>query len=547
MEKLSLYRKYRPKDFDNLVGQDYIKTTLINAIKSKQISHSYIFSGPRGTGKTTTARLMAKAINCENLINDFEPCNKCDLCNDINKGSLIDVIEIDAASNTSVDDVRELKENTSFAPTRSKAKVYIIDEFHMLSKSAFNALLKTLEEPPANVYFILATTELHKIPETIISRCQNFEFKRISMDSLSQRLNFIAHEEGIVVEENALKLISKYSNGGLRDAISLLEQLSISENITEDSVSKMLGISSIELINGFYKVIKEKDTQNALKFIDTIIESGVDLRQFIHDFINLLREKVMLCFSENYLNAVPLYMNLIEHFQKAIKEFNPEIPRLALEMATIRATFDFQKISLVKDIPINNENTASESKSEVKHSHENAEVSDKKEEIKEKMEQANVLKNDLSEKTNSNPLNPNNSSENKSLESSSDIDSIKENWINVLNHISKPTISRSLRTGKPIEINGDSLLLKFFSSFHNEIVMKTESKMEIEKSILDVTGKSVRIKSIVEEKAIEDETSTATNFEKKSPISSPAPKNNDKPEIDKATSEALSIFGAKLV
>ncbi len=210
MENLSLYRKYRPSNFENLVGQEHIKTTLINAIKSGQIAHAYVFSGPRGTGKTTSARLMAKAINCENLKDGFEPCDNCDFCKEISKGSLIDVIEIDAASNNGVDEMRELKENISFAPTRSKAKVYVIDEFHMLSKSAFNALLKTLEEPPANVYFILATTELHKIPETILSRCQNFEFKRISSEDMTKRLLYIANAEGIEAEESALMMISKH-------------------------------------------------------------------------------------------------------------------------------------------------------------------------------------------------------------------------------------------------------------------------------------------------------------------------------------------------
>ncbi|MDX9971149.1 MAG: DNA polymerase III subunit gamma/tau [Candidatus Gracilibacteria bacterium] len=553
MDKLSLYRKYRPSNFENLIGQDHIKTTLINAIKSGQIAHAYVFSGPRGTGKTTSARLMAKAINCENLKNGFEPCDECDFCKEISKGSLIDVIEIDAASNTGVDNMRELKENISFAPTRSKAKVYVIDEFHMLSKSAFNALLKTLEEPPANVYFILATTELHKIPETIISRCQNFEFKRISPEEMTKRLLFIANSEGIEATESALMMISKHVNGGLRDAISLLEQLSLSSKITEESVADLLGISSIELINTYYQLVKSKDTKKALNFIDEIFVSGVDLRQFVHDFINLLREKVMLCFAENYLNAVPLYVSLIENFQKAVKDFNPEIPRLALEMATVRATFDFEKISAVQDLPSENKNT---SKIEEKIEDRILEKVISIEKVDKKPEESETLlgKKFVNPETSSEsiPTKEINTTEtttvNAPIASASglaDYDSLKQNWISVLNHISKPTISRSLKTGNPVKIDGDALVLKFFSSFHNDIVMKTESKVEIEKSILDVTGQKLQIKSIVEEKIMDEDFRMPDKIDV--PVQQAASTQPTVPKIDKATNEALDIFGGKLV
>jgi DNA polymerase III subunit gamma/tau len=353
MDRISLYRKYRPHNFENLVGQDHIKTTLINALKTKQLSQAYIFSGPRGTGKTTSARLMAKAINCENLKDGFEPCDECVFCKGVSNGSLIDVVEMDAASNTGVDDVRFLKEAISFAPSHAKSKVFIIDEFHMLSKSAFNALLKTLEEPPKSVYFILATTELHKIPETIVSRCQNFEFKRISNTDLCSRLEFIAEKESIIFEKSAIEMISKFSNGGMRDAIGVLEQVSLSGNVDEKAVSDFLGITGFEILNAYYETIRKKNTVEALYLCQIIFDSGVDLRQFYHDFINLLREKVMLCFENNILNAVPLYTNLIETFQNAIKEIDAEMPKLSLEMATIKATFDFQNVKEIdfKDLP----------------------------------------------------------------------------------------------------------------------------------------------------------------------------------------------------
>ena len=239
MDQISLYRKYRPHNFDNLIGQDHVRTTLINAIKSEHVAHAYLFTGPRGTGKTSSARLIAKALLCSALKDKHEPCNQCDLCLDINSGRLIDLIEIDAASNRGIDEVRELKEKINFAPSRAKYKVYIIDEVHMMTKEAFNALLKTLEEPPAHAYFILATTEVHKIPDTIISRCQRFDFRRLSLKALMTRLAYICEKEGIEAEDKALEVISRYVNGGMRDAIGLVEQLTVDGKLGHAKVEEI--------------------------------------------------------------------------------------------------------------------------------------------------------------------------------------------------------------------------------------------------------------------------------------------------------------------
>jgi len=223
---MNLYQKYRPSSFKGLVAQEHVKLTLQNALKKNMLTHAYLFCGPRGTGKTSTARLLAKAINCENLDpKSFEPCNKCDVCTQINNGSLVDLIEIDAASNRGVDEIRDLRESVKFAPSQSKNKVYIIDEVHMLTKEAFNALLKTLEEPPKNVYFILATTELHKIPDTIVSRCQRFGFRRINIEDISNHLAYICKEEKVKADQKALDKVSLRSEGCMRDALSLLDQL----------------------------------------------------------------------------------------------------------------------------------------------------------------------------------------------------------------------------------------------------------------------------------------------------------------------------------
>ena len=288
MESVSLYRKYRPHNFDNLVGQDYIRDTLTNALKGNRVSHAYLFSGPRGTGKTSAARLLAKALNCSNLTDGYDPCNECDFCQEINNGRLIDLIEIDAASNRGIDEVRDLKEKINFAPTRSKFKVYIIDEVHMMTKEAFNALLKTLEEPPDHVYFILATTEIHKIPETILSRCQRFDFKRINKKALMTRLSFIAQKEKIQAQDSALELITRYVDGGLRDAIGLLEQLSVDKKLEVEHVREILGLSHTSLILSLYDVLMNNDIKEALKIISELHNQGSDLKQFLHEMCSLL-------------------------------------------------------------------------------------------------------------------------------------------------------------------------------------------------------------------------------------------------------------------
>lgn len=225
MEHIALYRAWRPQSFQDMVGQQHIIRTLQNAIRENRLSHAYLFSGPRGTGKTTAAKLLAKAVNCEKGPAP-EPCNECDACRRITAGAVMDVLEIDAASNRGVDEIRDLREKVKYAPTEVRQKVYIIDEVHMLTTEAFNALLKTLEEPPPHVMFILATTEPHRLPATVISRCQRFDFRRVSLDEQTQRLRVICEQEGIAAEEEAIEYIARLSDGGMRDALSILDQIS---------------------------------------------------------------------------------------------------------------------------------------------------------------------------------------------------------------------------------------------------------------------------------------------------------------------------------
>lgn len=261
MGKISLYRKYRPQNFENLVGQNHVRTILINAIKRGEVAHAYLFTGPRGTGKTSTARLIAKALNCTDLRNEYDPCDECEFCKDINDGRLIDLIEIDAASNRGIDEIRDLKEKINYSPTRGNCKVYIIDEVHMLTKEAFNALLKTLEEPPEHSFFVLATTEVHKIPNTIISRCQRFDFRRIGDEDLLGRLKFVVEQEGFEASDEALKMVVDNANGGGRDAIGLLEQLVVDGKLNIGIMKNVLGTAGRKIVGDFKEALMSGEVE----------------------------------------------------------------------------------------------------------------------------------------------------------------------------------------------------------------------------------------------------------------------------------------------
>lgn len=300
MAYVALYRKFRPQRFEDVVGQEHITQTIRNQIKSGRIAHAYLFSGGRGSGKTSTAKILSRAVNCLHPV-DGEPCNECEICKQALEGNLIDISEIDAASNNGVDNIRDIREEVEFIPTTAKYRVYIIDEVHMLSTGAFNALLKTLEEPPKHVIFILATTEPQKLPVTILSRCQRFDFKRISIENIIKRLNIICNESNIEIEDAALKIIAKMSDGAMRDAISILERCIVDgeQKITEDKIRELVGIPEFDYLIDISTDLLLNNASKILQDAEKIINDGKDIEVFTWEEIKFIRDLLMLEISED--------------------------------------------------------------------------------------------------------------------------------------------------------------------------------------------------------------------------------------------------------
>lgn len=355
---LALYRKYRPQNFSEVVEQEHIVKTLINQIKFDKISHAYLFTGSRGTGKTSIAKIFARAINCTNLSDDGSPCGVCDVCKSLS-GTSIDVLEIDAASNNGVDEIRDLREKVKYPPVVGKYKVYIIDEVHMLSISAFNALLKTLEEPPANTVFILATTEVHKLPATILSRCLRFDFKLVSLEGLTNHLKNILSKEGVKFEDSAVNVIARAGEGSVRDTLSIADRcVSFAGNeLTYQKVVDVLGVSKRETLIKMTEMILNRDIGNALTEIDNVLSSGKSPLVFSNDLISYFRDLLLIYSLKEKAREIVVVKDDIYELMKsqATEEHYPEIlksieilsgveqelrfsaqPRIVLETAIIK-------------------------------------------------------------------------------------------------------------------------------------------------------------------------------------------------------------------
>ncbi len=446
----ALYRKYRPQSFEDLVGQAPIRTTLLQALKQDRLVHAYLFSGPRGTGKTSTARLIAKAILCENRMVTGEPCNECDICQSVGRGELVDLIEIDAASNRGIDEIRDLREKIRYAPTRAKAKVYIIDEVHMLTKEAFNALLKSLEEPPAHVYFILATTEIHKVPETILSRCQRYEFKRISDADIVTQLTAIAEKESREVEPAALELLAKAADGGMRDAISLFEQLS-NEKLTVQLVRERLGLTNDQSCEALYVALGTADTQKGLSVVEEAHREGHDLQQFTTSFLGLLRGKLHEAVAAKKTGVIPKLLQWIELFDDAwMKLKRASIATLPLEIAVIRGTqsLEMQAVEPQTERPERLAQTAVAAPS-----------------VPASAVAVGLLQ----------------------------MDAVQKQLPKVYGLLSNPSVRASFQTGHLKEVNGKNLKFCFSSDFHFNKVQDLGALVLVEEALKKVLGEEIKV------------------------------------------------------
>lgn len=478
----ALYRKYRSQTFDEMVGQEVISTTLKQAVANNKISHAYLFSGPRGTGKTSAAKIFAKAMNCPNQV-DGEPCNHCDICRDITNGSLEDVIEIDAASNNGVDEIRDIRDKSTYAPSRATYKVYIIDEVHMLSTGAFNALLKTLEEPTENVVFILATTELHKIPATILSRVQRFEFKAIKLVAIQNHLANISDKEGIVYETDALSLIARRAEGGMRDALSILDQalsLTRDNRVSLTIAEEITGSISLVALDNFVANVLAQKVSDALANLETIFDSGKSMSRFATDLLTYLRDLLIVqaggenthssdLFSANLSVSQEKLFQMIDKVTTVLPEIkNGSQPKIYAEMLTIQLAEMSDTVS--HELPDNITQEIAALKQEIKDlkqaltkvsnglANNQTKVVKTKSQVKFKVDRVKILT--IMEETVVD-----------SQRSREYLDALKGAWNEILDSISAQ--DRALLLGsEPVLANSENAILAFDAAFNAEQAMK---------------------------------------------------------------------------
>lgn len=548
MTYLALYREWRPKTFREIVGQDHVKTTLTNALKQNKVAHAYLFSGPRGTGKTTAAKVLAKALNCSNR-EGAEPCNKCSSCQEIDQGLALDVLEIDAASNRGIDEIRELREKVKLASAGGKYKVYIIDEVHMLTTEAFNALLKTLEEPPSNVVFVLATTEAHKIPLTILSRVQRFEFHRISSANIAARLREVCLNLKREVEEKALQVIAVKAEGGLRDALSILDQCLLQEDpIKVEHVYQVIGMVGEEYSADLVDALLENDYGKTLARLGEGIALGRDPRQIIKELIDYLRQGLLyIAGGQEPLLSPEMVQRMIVQSKKAglgvllswinvLLKGEGELrfasnARLAAEMILIQVLYE-------QNILRESENLQSNKTSKEVINQDRKPVKDKT------PDQVMQVRKDTKEKGDT--------IEKNSVEQEVDIFSaLVEKWPKVLEEVKKEKRSTQafLLEGKPVGIIEDSLYLVFKEgySFHRDKFNQPENKTVVEKVIEQFLDRKLSLNSLMESEYEEfaGENSQTTDTKKKVMVSDCDDFQGDQEEL--CVQKAVEFFGAELV
>lgn len=526
----ALYRKWRPLTFDDVISQQHITDTLKNQIINGKTAHAYLFTGSRGTGKTTCARILAKAVNCQHLQNG-SPCLECEICRDADAGALSDIIEIDAASNNGVDDIRDLREGTVYTPEKCTYKVYIIDEVHMLSPSAFNALLKIMEEPPAYVKFILATTEIHKVPATITSRCQRYDFRRIKTEDIAKRLLYISEKENIKLSEDGANLIAKLADGGMRDALSLLDQCSVcAENITSAEVSTIAGIAGRDYLYELLEAFPNEDTAAAMKITSLLHSMSKDLTRLCEELIMQLRNIMLIKLMDD--KAAELIVCMPEEFERLKKiselysleavmekiEVLQECRERMTKVLNKRVEFEMALIRICRNITINNAVSI-----------DNSEIYDKIKKLEDKIRSGvvrvqNVPAAETDEITSKQFSSPANEAE---LKPNVDLRNVKaedlvtfEQWGAVLAELEKinPAIVGSLSESQAKTV-GNILLIIAKNRFFITLFKVKENAAALNEAILRATGSRyvVKAKCIVSK---EEQQSMAENLIKKAQSSS---------------------------
>ena len=494
----ALYRTFRPLNFHEMVGQENITRTIKNQIISDRIGHAYLLCGGRGTGKTTTAKILARAINCLNP-KDGEPCNECDICKGILSGSLTDVVEMDAASNNSVEDIRAIRDEVNFLPTIAKYRVYIIDEVHMLSQGAFNALLKTLEEPPAHVKFILATTEPQKLPATILSRCQRFDFKRINVNDIIKRLKIVCKESGIEITEEALMLIASLSEGAMRDALSILERcIQDGENkISENEVRELIGIPEKTSINIILRNIINSNVEEIIKEIDVITKEGRDIHNFLWEMIKYTKDILVYkttgkleIYNKKELEDISKLADMLskEKLLKLVYDIS-ELDNSIKWTEQKQVMFEVGIIKLCVRKNIDYE----------------SDIEERLNKIEKKIEEPRVLieENKMPKETKikKQELKP----EINTVKSKNTNEKNIDYWINVLNSLKKNgklVLYTNLLNSKAIEINDMTLGIQFtkpLTSFSKAVLETPENRRDLETAVAIECGKQMNIKYIVQE------------------------------------------------
>ena len=560
MSYLALYRKYRPVNFDEVVGQNFVVKTLENSIVNNKISHAYLFSGPRGTGKTSIAKLIAKIINCENL-NGYSPCEECVSCLAVNDKTNPDIFEIDAASNNGVDEIREIRDKVNLVPTLSKYKIYIIDEVHMLSTGAFNALLKTLEEPPSHVIFILATTEYYKVPETIISRCQSFEFERLNIEDIVNKLSYISNSEKIKVDKKVLELIAKYSDGGLRDAINMLDKLASTEKkINVEEFYEIKGLVNNDDISEIVSDIIENNVSKVFEKLDLLINKGKN--------ITLLAEELLIHFKDiiikNAIDNIPLGFdvnNLYEVLEILNKTINSmkksSYPKIILEVNLLKIIklFDLEKNIVNNDIlteskiavDLDNKNNAENSTSEKKEEANQYLIVEKEEPEEDKEE---IIDNEkIKEKNRQIRINNTFASANKDI-----LSDLKIRWINFSDYLHNKEFANvvSYLLDGTLRVASDKYII--VSVRYDSILENAQKNIDkIETLFNIVCGKNCKIAFIIDDewKQLRDNyvknKNNGIQYEIKSELELIKESKINKDDLSEAVNEAISLFGDDLV